>query len=36
MKDLDINRFLDVHEHRYADLFKKRVEGMKEGVWVVL
>ena len=29
MKDLDINSFLD--KYRNADLFKKVVEGMKEG-----
>ena len=31
MKDLDINRFLDMRTHGNADLFTKPVEGMKEG-----
>ena len=31
IKDLDINRFLDMCTHRNVDLFKKLVEGMKEG-----
>ena len=31
IKELDINRFVDMRTHRYADLFKKLVEGMKEG-----
>ena len=31
MKDLDINRILEMHKHRNHNLFVKLVEGMKEG-----
>ena len=30
MKDLDINRFLNLHKNRNTNLFKKLVEGIKE------